>query len=89
MATGRLDSFLQEKDTAAAVNWLVKAANSGYRDSAFDLAVLYERGEGVARSPQDALKWYDNAAALGDLQAAERAKFLRTQLSQVAADLHR
>ena len=78
-----------ERDTAAAVNWLVKAANSGYRDSAFDLAVLYERGEGVARSPQDALKWYDSAASLGDSQAAERAKFLRGQLSQVAADLHR
>jgi hypothetical protein len=78
-----------EKDTAAAVNWLVKAANSGYRDSAFDLAVLYERGEGVARSPRDALKWYDNAAALGDSQAAARAKFLRTKLSQMAADQHR
>lgn len=77
-----------EKDTAAAINWLVKAANSGYRDSAFDLAVLYERGEGVARSPQDALKWYDSAASLGDSQAAERAKFLRGQLSQVAADIH-
>jgi TPR repeat protein len=76
------------KDTAAAINWLVKAANSGYRDSAFDLAVLYERGEGVARSPRDALKWYDDAASLGDSQAAERAKFLRTQLSEVAADLH-
>jgi TPR repeat protein len=78
-----------EKDTAAAVNWLVKAANSGYRDSAFDLAVLYERGEGVARSPQDALKWYDTAVSLGDSQAAERAKFLRTQLSLVAADTNR
>ena len=72
------------KDSAAAINWLVKAANGGYRDSAFDLAVLYERGEGVARSPQDALKWYDTATALGDSQAAARAKFLRTQLSQVA-----
>jgi TPR repeat protein len=72
------------KDSAAAINWLVKAANGGYRDSAFDLAVLYERGEGVARSPQDALKWYDTATVLGDSQAAERAKFLRTQLSLVA-----
>jgi len=77
-----------EKDTAAAINWLVKAANGGYRDSAFDLAVLYERGEGVARSPRDALKWYDDAASLGDSQAAERATFLRTQLSEVATELH-
>jgi TPR repeat protein len=72
------------KDPAAAIIWLTKAARSGYRDSAFDLAVLYERGEGVAQSPQDALRWYDAAASLGDSQAAERAKFLRSQLPQVA-----
>ena len=89
LAMAYLNGQGTEKDTAAAINWLVKAANGGYRDSAFDLAVLYERGEGVARSPQDALKWYDSAASFGDSQAAERAKFLRGQLSQVAADLHR
>jgi AcrR family transcriptional regulator len=74
------------KDLVAAIGWLTRAANSGYRDSAFDLAVLYESGEGVAQSPQDALRWYDAAASLGDSQAAERAKFLRSQLSQIAGN---
>lgn len=72
------------KDAATAVSWFSKAAHAGYRDSAFDLAVLYERGEGVSQSPQEALTWYDAAASLGDTEAAERAKILRSQLSQVA-----
>jgi AcrR family transcriptional regulator len=75
------------KDPAAAIGWLTRAARSGYRDSAFDLAVLYERGEGVAQSPQEALQWYDAAASRGDLQAAERAKFLRSQLPQMARNV--
>jgi hypothetical protein len=74
------------KDQAAAIGWLTRAAKSGYRDSAFDLAVLYERGEGVSQSSHEALRWYDAAASLGDLQAAERAKFLRSQLSQASGN---
>jgi hypothetical protein len=69
------------KDPVMAANWFSKAAHFGYRDSAFDLAVLYERGEGVAQSPQDALRWYDKASAAGDQEAAQRATFLRSNLS--------
>ena len=72
------------KDPATAANWFTKAAHAGYRDSAFDLAVLYERGEGVSQSAQNALTWYDAAATLGDPEAAERAKILRSQISQIA-----
>ena len=73
------------KNSVTAVRWLVKAANAGYRDSAFDLAVLYERGEGVPRDPTEALRWYNQAASLGNSEAADRAKILRSQLSEVAA----
>ena len=65
-------------DKSSAVNWFVRAANMGYRDSAFDLGVLYERGEGVAQNSKIALSWYDTAASLGDGQAAKRAALLRS-----------
>lgn len=72
------------RDPANAIRWFRRAANLGYRDSAFDLGVLYERGEGASQDPQEALKWYDRASSAGDLQARQRASFLRSSLSYVA-----
>jgi hypothetical protein len=72
------------RDPENAVVWFRRAANLGYRDSAFDLGVLYERGEGVSQNPQEALKWYDRASSAGDLQARQRASFLRSNLFPLA-----
>ena len=72
------------RDPANAIRWFRRAANLGYRDSAFDLGVLYERGEGASQDAQEALKWYDRASSAGDLQARQRASFLRSSLSYVA-----
>jgi TPR repeat protein len=69
------------KDEALAAQWFERAASHGYVDSAFDLAVLYERGEGVKQSLKDALRWYSIAALAGDRSSADRAAFLRHQVS--------
>ncbi len=73
------------KDEAGAVQWFERAANLGYRDSQFDLAVLYERGEGVSQNPSEALRWYEKAAASGDVEAAQRATWLRQNVRQLAS----
>ncbi|MBL3684233.1 hypothetical protein F2981_08610 [Sinorhizobium meliloti] len=40
-----------------------KAASLGVRDSQFNLAVLYARGDGVARNLEESYKWFAIAAA--------------------------
>jgi len=70
-----------QKDEAKAAHWFQRAAERGYVDSAFDLAVLYERGLGVKQSLTDALRWYSIAAMAGDKPSADRAAFLRHQVS--------
>jgi len=47
----------------------------------FDLAILYERGEGVSRSIPEAYKWYVIAGSHGDANAASRALVLASALS--------
>ena len=44
-------------DCGAAVGWFDKAANQGDASAMLALAALYERGEGVAKSDVQALKW--------------------------------
>jgi localization factor PodJL len=49
-------------------------------DSQFNLAVLYERGMGVAASLTEAYKWYLIAANQGDAESRTRVEALATQL---------
>ena len=71
-----------KKDMAEAARWFSKAAALGLSDSQFNLAVLYERGDGVPQSLLDAYKWYSIAAAAGDAESKTRLGVLRTQLSR-------
>jgi hypothetical protein len=72
------------RNMAEAARLFAKAALLGLSDSQFNLAVLYERGDGVPRSLQDAYQWYAIAASAGDQQASRRLFVLDTQIS--AAD---
>jgi localization factor PodJL len=65
---------------AEAARWFAKAAALGLSDSQFNLAVLYERGDGVPQSLVDAFKWYSIAAAAGDTESKARISVLQTQL---------
>jgi localization factor PodJL len=66
---------------AEAARWFAKAAALGLSDSQFNLAVLYERGDGVPQSLLDAYKWYSIAAAAGDSESKQRVGVLQGQLS--------
>ena len=64
-----------------AARWFAKAAALGLPDSQFNLAILYEKGDGVPQSLADAFKWYAIAAAAGDAESAMRMGLLQSQLS--------
>ncbi|MBW8709185.1 MAG: sel1 repeat family protein [Alphaproteobacteria bacterium] len=72
------------RNMAEAARLFAKAALLGLSDSQFNLAVLYERGDGVPQSLQDAYKWYAIAASTGDQQSSRRLSVLNAQIS--AAD---
>lgn len=74
-------SYAGRRNMAEAARWFAKAAALGLSDSQFNLAVLYERGEGVPLSLSDAYKWYSIAAAAGDSESKTRIAVLQTQLS--------
>ncbi len=69
------------KNPELGVSWFRRAAELGYRDSQFDMGVMYERGLGVAQSQEAALTWYLIAARHGDEPSAQRAQFLRQQMT--------
>jgi Sel1 repeat len=73
--------YAANKEMADSARWFAKAAGLGLPDSQFNLAVLYERGDGVPQSLVDSLKWYSIAAASGDAESRTRMVLLQHQLS--------
>jgi TPR repeat protein len=59
-------------DMGTAAGWFEKAAERGVVDSQFNLAILFENGQGVKPSPADAYFWYSIAASQGDQTANAR-----------------
>ena len=68
-------------DLQQAVKWFSMAAERGVLDSQFNLAVLYQNGNGVPRSLEDAYVWYAIAGAQGDKIAVQRSDALARDLS--------
>jgi TPR repeat protein/peptidoglycan hydrolase-like protein with peptidoglycan-binding domain len=50
------------KDQQAAAGWLLRAAQRGSGQSAFNVGVMYERGFVVERDSSKAIEWYRKAA---------------------------
>ncbi len=46
------------KDWAKAAEWHLKAAEQGYPQSQYNLAMMYESGMGVAKDAAEAAKWF-------------------------------
>lgn len=59
-------------NTAAAVAIWLPLATSGDVDAAYNLAVIHEHGDGVAKNLPEALKWYRVAAEKGDRTSQSR-----------------
>ncbi len=72
-------------DYATAALWFAKAAESGVRDSQFNLAVLLARGLGTPQDLVKAYAWFAIAAEQGDGEAAKKRDELSPRLA--AADL--
>jgi TPR repeat protein len=58
-----------ERDPAAAVSWISRAAQSGQSEAQLTLATAYALGEGAPRDYQLAAKWMAEAAERGNSDA--------------------
>lgn len=63
-------------DMGMAAGWFEKAAERGVVDSQFNLAILFENGQGVRPSQSDAYFWYMVASSQGDQAAKARLQAL-------------
>ena len=57
------------QDYDEAVKWFRKAADQGFPDAQYNLAVMYANGRGVARNDMEAVDWFRKAAERGFDQA--------------------
>jgi hypothetical protein len=60
------------KNVIVAFHLLHGAAQAGVRSAQFNLAVMYEHGEGVSRDTDAALEWYRQAASRSHVRAMSR-----------------
>nr|WP_251133982.1 tetratricopeptide repeat protein [Rhodomicrobium sp. Az07] len=76
------------EDYKQAASLFTAAAQAGLTDSQFNLALLYERGLGLAKDYQKAFFWYEVASREGDkeaIRAAGRVKHLLSAAETQAA----
>jgi len=59
-------------NTAAAMAFWVPLAKAGDVNAAYNLAVIHDYGDGVAKNQAEALKWYRIAAERGDRVSQSR-----------------
>jgi len=69
------------EDYREAASLFTVAAQGGLTDSQFNLALLYERGLGLAKDYQKAFFWYEVASRAGDKEAIRSAERIRHLLS--------
>ncbi len=65
-------------DKPAAFQHFLQSANSGHVRGMMNLAIMLEKGDGVDKSPEQALHWYEQAAKNGD----EKGKLKSLALSK-------
>jgi TPR repeat protein len=79
-AQAALANLLLPNAPAEAVKWLRLAATQGHAQALTSLGECFEQGRGVQASATEALGWYAQAAAQGDVLALERtAALLQSQ----------
>lgn len=82
VATALIDGVGVTRDPAAAVPWLLLAAESGLAPAEFRLGTLYERGIGVSRNRDTAKAWYDRAAGRGHVKAMHNLAVLLAEAGE-------
>src|ERR1700712_5272155 len=63
-----VDAYQNQQFTRALELWL-PLAEQGHRAAQFNVAVLYEKSQGVEQDYVQAARWYGAAAQQGDLEA--------------------
>ena len=57
---------VQQRDPRTAFRWLSRAADFGYPEAQDVIGEMYEDGDGVGQSDEQAVAWYRKSAAQGD-----------------------
>jgi hypothetical protein len=68
----------EKGDYATAVRVFKPAADKGQPDAQFNLGILYSRGQGVGKDPEEAFKWLRLAAD----QGLPQAQFMVAQMRE-------
>jgi TPR repeat protein len=71
-----------KSDYAEAAQWFLKAAEQNHIRAQFNLAIMYWKGEGVARDKTLSRMWMSRAAELGDASAQYELGMRQDRLSQ-------
>jgi TPR repeat protein len=72
-------SALAKKDYKTALNYFQQGAKEGHAVAEYQLALLYEKGQGIQRNAAQACFWYEQAANHGSARAQFALGFLHTQ----------
>jgi TonB family protein len=66
-----------DADRESSVVLLKSAAEKGAAAAQFELGRRYEKGSGMTANPEEAMRWYEKAAAQGDVLAVQRLRMGR------------
>jgi TPR repeat protein len=80
-----LDAY-HRQDYATALREWRSLARQGDAEAQYNLGVMYERGEGVAKDEAEAVRWYTQAAAQGNADAQYNLGVMYGQGRGVAKD---
>ena len=69
-----------QRAMGSAVQWFRKAGEFGMTDAQFNVAVLYDQGNGTPSDPAEAHYWYSIAGQAGDQESAARAQQIAKEL---------
>jgi hypothetical protein len=67
-------------DPKKAAEWYLRAANQDIPEACANLGKLFLNGRGVKKDMNEALKWYQKAADLGDMSSAGMIHLLKLQI---------
>jgi hypothetical protein len=79
------DIYFQEKNQAAGVKWLKKAAENQYPPAQYRLAVIFESGDGAVKNPEAAQELYLKAARGGYAPAQYKMALLSGKNDEAAS----
>jgi TPR repeat protein len=68
-ANSKGDAAFQQKDYTGAMKWYLMAANQGDASAEYNVAWLYDNGDGVPQDYGQALQWYLKSGNHGDKDA--------------------